>query len=393
MSSKIKILRILHRPSISGPTFHVVNLCKGLTDNFESKLICGQISENEVDGTYLLEDEGVEVFPIKNMKRSINPFQDLFAFLEIRKIIKEYKPDIVETHAAKPGTLGRLAALSCGVKTIIHTFHGNAFQGYFSPFITKIFIGIERFLANKSSAIVSISELQRKELVEKFKISKADKTFVVPLGLQLDKFKAKNEEDVPFKSKSDIIYITIIGRLTAIKNHKLFIDVIKELKSQCNSTICGVIVGEGELTDELIAYSKESDLIVSTKEEDNCDLLFTGAQKNINGILHNSDIVALTSNNEGTPVTLLEAQAAGKPIISTNVGGIQDVTTPSSTLLSESGNSEEMVSNALEMMSRLGIYTKNAIENADSVIDRFSVANLVKNIEELYLELHSKNNP
>jgi glycosyltransferase involved in cell wall biosynthesis len=370
-----------------------VNLCKGLTDNFESKLICGQISENEVDGTYLLEDEGVEVFPIKNMKRSINPFQDLFAFLEIRKIIKEYKPDIVETHAAKPGTLGRLAALSCGVKTIIHTFHGNAFQGYFSPFITKIFIGIERFLANKSSAIVSISELQRKELVEKFKISKADKTFVVPLGLQLDKFKAKNEEDVPFKSKSDIIYITIIGRLTAIKNHKLFIDVIKELKSQCNSTICGVIVGEGELTDELIAYSKESDLIVSTKEEDNCDLLFTGAQKNINGILHNSDIVALTSNNEGTPVTLLEAQAAGKPIISTNVGGIQDVTTPSSTLLSESGNSEEMVSNALEMMSRLGIYTKNAIENADSVIDRFSVANLVKNIEELYLELHSKNNP
>lgn len=166
MDNKVKVLRILHRPSISGPTFHAAYLTAGLSEEFESKLICGQILDNEVDGTYIFKENGIEHHSIQNMKRSINPFQDLLALLEIRKIIKSYKPDIVHTHAAKSGTLGRIAAITCGVKVIVHTFHGNVFSGYFNSMITRVFIGIERFLARKSSAIIAISEIQKKELVE-----------------------------------------------------------------------------------------------------------------------------------------------------------------------------------------------------------------------------------
>jgi len=392
MSDKMKVLRILNRPIISGPTYHVAYLTAGLSDKFETQLVCGQKQKNEADGTYIFRDNNIDHLTVKNMKRSINPFQDIKVFLELRKIMKDYNPDIVHTHAAKPGTLGRLAARSLGIQTIVHTFHGNAFHGYFSPLITKFFIAIERFLAKKSSAIIAISELQKRELVDKFKISTEEQTFVVPLGLRLDKFKIANSEPKPFIKNTEVTYFTIIGRLTAIKNHKLYIDFIAKLKTKTNENVCGLIVGEGELYEELMQYARGKNLIVKELQEDysEADIIFAGSQKNINGVLHQSDVVVLTSNNEGTPVTLLEAQAAGKPILATDVGGIKDVTSPDCALLSSSGDSDALVKNALEIMNNMDTYITNAQLNAQVTIDRFSVENLVAGIESLYLHLQYK---
>lgn len=388
MTNKPKVLRVLHRPSISGPTFHAAYLSSGLSDEYETKLICGQILENEVDGTYIFDENNVNHQSIKSMKRSINPFQDLLAFFEIRKIIKEFKPDIVHTHAAKSGTLGRLAAISVGGKVIVHTFHGNVFSGYFNKIVTNVFITIERFLAKRSSAIVAISNIQKNELVHQYKISSEDKTRVISLGLKLKRFK-----DVPQNSNWNFdkqkIMLGIVGRITGIKNHHLFIDLINELKNNKRKDVCGVIVGEGDLEETIVEYAKSAGLIVSTMTENkpNADIVFTGSIKEVNDVLHNFDILTLTSNNEGTPVTLLEGQAASLPILSTNVGGVQDITNLKSALLSPKEDLPSLVNNALKMIDNLNHYKTQASERADEVIESFSEKRLISNIDKLYKEL------
>ena len=229
MTQKTKVLQISNRFIIGGPSIILTILHAHIGNNFVSRLLVGKKEPHEQDAQFLLEAQGVSCEEIPSMNRSVNPLNDIKAYFEIKKVIKNYKPQIVHTHAAKPSVLGRLAAHYNNVPVIVHTYHGHVFHNYFGKVTTFFVIRFERFLTKFTSKIIAISEQQKDELVNTYKICKADKIVVIPLGVDLSPF--YNEQQTKrtlfrqqFKIKENEIVIGIIGRLVAVKNHSLFLN-------------------------------------------------------------------------------------------------------------------------------------------------------------------------
>lgn len=387
-----KVLRIINRFNLGGIAYNVSYLSKYLPNDYETLLIGGPEEEGEESSLFIPESLGLKPIIINELKRSINPLSDYFAYKKIKKIIKEFKPDIVHTHASKAGAIGRLAAWSCNVPVIVHTFHGHVFKGYFSSFKTNLFKTIERFLSNKSSAIIAISEIQKKELTQEYKVCDANKTHVIKLGFNLNRFiENKLEKRIDFRKKYLLddaeLAIGIIGRLAPIKNHHLFIDAIEHVAKNSNTKIKAFIIGDGETKAELISYIKNKKITHSTTPDKNALFIFTSWIKEADVALAGLDLVCLTSKNEGTPVSLIEAQAAGKYIITTNVGGIQDILNPNCGLLSEPEDSDGYKKNLLYAITHFEEITKNANFASKDVIEEFSYTRLCKQMDELYKTL------
>ncbi|MGZ4098702.1 MAG: glycosyltransferase, partial [Bacteroidia bacterium] len=189
-----KVLRIINRFNLGGITYNVSYLSKYLPADYETLLIGGPEEEGEESSLFIPHSLGLKPIIIHQLRRSINPLNDYFAYREIKKIIREFKPDIVHTHASKAGAIGRLAAYHSGVPIIIHTFHGHVFNNYFSSFKTNIFKSIERSLAKKSTAIIAISNIQKYQLTQIHKICPAEKMVVIPLGFDLERFTQNIQE-------------------------------------------------------------------------------------------------------------------------------------------------------------------------------------------------------
>lgn len=387
-----KILRIINRFNLGGITYNVSYLSKYLPAHYETLLIGGPEEEGEESSLYIPESLGLKPIIVHELKRSINPLSDYYAYKKIKQIIKEFKPDIVHTHASKAGAIGRLAAFSCNVPVVVHTFHGHVFKGYFSSFKTFIFKTIERYLSKKSSAIVSISEIQKTELTKEYKVCTPEKTHVIKLGFDLKRFAehktAKRElfrKD--FYVQPEELAIGIIGRLAPIKNHFLFIDAIAYVAKNSDKKISAFIIGDGETKAELIKYTESKGLTWSEKAKDLQQITFTSWIKEIDVALAGLDIVCLTSKNEGTPVSLIEAQAGGKYIISTNVGGIKDILNPNCGILSEADDTETYKKNLLNAVTNFSEVSKNANIASQEVINEFSYTRLCKEMDELYRSL------
>src|SRR4051812_2406803 len=257
-----KVLRIINRFNLGGITYNVSYLGRYLPAEYETLLIGGPEEEGEQSSLYIPESLGLKPLIIEELRRSINPLADYFAYRRIKKIIREFKPDIVHTHASKAGAIGRLAAIHCNVPVIVHTFHGHVFHNYFGTFKTTIFKTIERYLAKKSSAIIAISNIQKQELITQYRICDAAKTQVVPLGFDLDRFTQNKETKrksfrETYKLQDDEIAIGIIGRLAPIKNHYLFIDALDYILKHTNKKIKAFIIGDGETKQELMAYAEQ----------------------------------------------------------------------------------------------------------------------------------------
>lgn len=335
----VKVLRIINRFNLGGPTYNAAYLTRYLSDyGFETKLVGGVSLESEADSTFILDQLGVNAEIIPEMQRSLNPLNDRKAYVRIKEIIKEFKPDIVHTHASKAGTLGRLAAIQQKVPVIVHTFHGHVFHSYFSGATTSIFKKIEQYLAARSSKIVAISNKQLIELSDEFNIAPRDKFQVIPLGFDLSRFRNDlSEKRMEFRAKWDLkpddFVISIVGRLVPVKNHKLFIESFAKLKSKSSKPVKALIVGDGELREALIKHCELLNLKVRSNGTPvpDADVIFTSWIRDVDEVYAGSELAALTSFNEGTPVSLIEALAAGTPVVSTKVGGIQDVVTHNKT--------------------------------------------------------------
>ena len=227
-----RVLRILNRLIIGGPSKNAIYLSRYMQPDFDTLFVIGGKEDHEQDADFLATANNIDPTCIPEMKRPISPYNDWAAYNKLKKLIKEFKPDIVHTHAAKSGALGRLAAKHSNVPVIVHTFHGHIFHSYFNSVKTNFFIRTERYLAGLSDAIVAISDVQKKELSGDFKIAAADKFRVIPLGLDLDNFIINQEEKrnkfrKEFGLDDDIVAIGIIGRLVPIKNHSLFLKGLK----------------------------------------------------------------------------------------------------------------------------------------------------------------------
>ncbi|MFA5335074.1 MAG: glycosyltransferase family 4 protein [Candidatus Omnitrophota bacterium] len=320
---RIGIVRIIARLNVGGPAIHTILLTKELNDGrFRSVLVSGSVEGGDKEMDYLAEEKGVKPVVVPEMARRINPLKDLSAFFKILRIIMRERPEIVHTHTAKAGGLGRAAAVLAGVPVRIHTFHGHIFDNYFSrPQATAIIL-IERFLALFSKYIIVVSEAQKDEIVNKYKIAGEGKVRVVPLGLELDRFSSIAERDGRLRGELGIgdgcVLIGIIGRLVPVKNHRMFLDACKKLFDMAGGLdIRCVIIGGGEEKEGLERYANE----LGIRDR----VVFAGWKKEMAGVYADLDIVALTSLNEGTPVALIEALASGRPVASTDVGGVRDV--------------------------------------------------------------------
>jgi GT2 family glycosyltransferase len=325
---QIKVLRMIARLNIGGPAIHVSLLSKGLNkEKFDSTLVTGIISPQEGDMSYLLESQGIRTIVIPELQREISFKMDLKTIAKIfRSLIKE-NPDIVHTHTAKAGTSARLAALAYnaikGKKLrVVHTFHGHIFEGYFSKAKSMFFVWIERLLGRMSDAIVAISPTQKKDLAEKYRIAPADKIKTIELGFDLEPFLKSAGLKGRFRKSRGIgneaIVIGIIGRLVPIKNHDMFLKAAKRvIEQRPERYIKFVIVGDGELRQELESKCKNYGLTDHVE--------FCGWVRDVAMVYADLDILALTSINEGTPVSIIEAMASSVPVIATDVGGVRDL--------------------------------------------------------------------
>lgn len=326
-----KILRIINRFNLGGPTYNVAYLTKHLEGEFETLLVGGPKEESEESSGFILENLDIHPVIIPEMKRSINMKDDYIAYRALRNLIREFKPDIVHTHASKAGTLGRLAARAEKVPNVVHTFHGHVFHSYFGKIQSGFYKNIERYLAGKTDAIIAISEKQKEELCAVHKICEPGKISVIPLGFDLSRFNESKETKRRFFREKysiteDEVVITIIGRLVPVKNHRLFLDSIKLAIEKSGKKIRAFIVGDGEEKENLFNYCRSISLPFATPEQHVVSpVTFTSWIREADIVCAASDIVALTSYNEGTPVSLIEAQAAGVPVISTPAGGVENV--------------------------------------------------------------------
>lgn len=399
MYKKIKVLRIIARLNIGGPAMHTILLTEGLDKNrFQTLLVTGLAEKAEGDMSYLAKGKGIRPIIIPELGRTLNMRNDIIAFWRLFCLIKKEKPDIVHTHTAKAGTLGRLASLlykiiyqlspSCRRLKLIHTFHGHVLHSYFGKTKTTIFTWIERLLAIFTNRIVAVSENLRKELIE-LKIGRPEKIIAIPLGLELENYLKIENYNSPVK---DYKTIGIIGRLVPIKNHKMFLDVAKRLKDTLGAKhkIKFLIVGDGPLRQDLESYAKR----LGIKQ----DVIFLGWVKDLAKIYSELDIVALTSLNEGTPVALIEAQAAARPYVATDVGGIrnllepvcQEIKLPADRILIKP-NDIESFSKSLSLLLDNGNLRESFGQASRKFVKiNFTKERLINNIEKLYNGIFNK---
>lgn len=375
------MVRIIARLNVGGPAQHVVNLTAGL-ERFPTLLVAGQVAEGEADMSELARRRGVSVCWIPELGRSVRPWQDLVALFKLYRLLKRERPLIVHTHTAKGGTLGRIAAVLAGVPVRIHTFHGHVFRGYFSNLTSKLVVGVERLLARVTTRVIAISESQAREISEEFRICARERIEVVPLGLDLERFRPDRVASHRGSLREElqigqIPVVSIVGRLAPIKNHRLLFSAVDELR-RLGRDVLVLVVGGGSEEESLRALSQEMGLGDSIR--------FLGWVHDLERIYADSDVVVLTSDNEGTPVCLIEALTAGCEVVSTDVGGVSDVL--------EGGRLGRLVPRgdahalALALGEALGAGPGERGNAASSrMLKRFGSERLIRDIDGLYESL------
>ena len=381
MKNKVTVLRIAHRLSVSGPTHHIAILSSKLdTDKYNTFLMAGQLVDGETSGNYILQNYGVNVDEYLPFSRNFNPIGDLVSLFRIVKFIRANHIDIIHTHAFKSGLIGRIAGLICGVPKIYHTYHGNVFEGYFNPIISRVIIRLEELLSRFTTKVVVISQQQLEEVGTALKLS-SDKLRLIPLGFDLNKFYfvSQDERDNShLKDSPKRLNLLLVGRLTYIKNQIDFIRLVENLFNT-GLDIEGTLVGTGEDLDLLKDYVNKVKL--------NERIHFLGHQSDMNSILGHADFVVLTSLNEGTPVSIIEAITAGKFCLAYNVGGVRDLITDNvnGKLFPKgdySGMSEWILENGLTHRNLDYSLTKES----RMLVSKYNFKNLIKNLEQLYEE-------
>ncbi len=382
-----RVLRIINRFNIGGPTYNATFLTRFLHEDFETLLIGGLPEEGESDSLHIPEEYGIQPTIIEELKRKPNLKSDREAYKKIKEIILEFKPDIVHTHASKAGAIGRRAAYACKVPVIIHTFHGHVFHSYFGKLKTKLFKYIERKLAHKSTAIVAISDIQKKELSEIHHICTAEKIHVIPLGFDLQKFqdnineKRKTTRET-YQLQEDEVAVAIIGRLTKIKNHAFFLEVIENLLQKQHEKVTFFIVGDGELKTEI------EEKVNSLNTQYAAKIILTSWITDIASFNAGMDIICLTSDNEGTPVSLIEAQASNVPVITTDVGGVKDILVEGKTgFVIKKGDLEDYVKKLGNLINNKELRTELSLNGWNFVKEKFHYTRLTRDMEELYRKL------
>ncbi len=316
-AAKPKVVRIIARLNGGGPARQACLLHAELVGAFETRMVVGSLAEGEEDMSYLLASEH-GVVRLSEMSREISPWSDGVAFWRIFRFLRRERPDIVHTHTAKAGALGRLAAWLAGVPVIVHTYHGNVFHGYFGAFKTSTFLALERLLGRITTQVIAISESQRQELCTTYRVVPQEKIALVRNGFELAQFSQGDRIEArrKFGLPAEAFVVGWAGRMVSVKDMQLLGQVIR--KAAENGThgakICFLVAGDGRDRVELESLVQGCG-----------NARLVGWQQDMTPVWRASDVALLTSRNEGTPTSLIEAMAAGLPFVATRVGGVQDL--------------------------------------------------------------------
>jgi glycosyltransferase involved in cell wall biosynthesis len=384
-----RVLRIITRLNIGGPSIHAVKLSSALTPlGFDTQLIYGRVAAGEGEMDYLLGEEQTDATFLPTLQRSIAPAEDLQSLVRLFAHMRRFRPQIVHTHMAKAGVLGRVAAWLYNLShprsraIVIHTYHGHVLEGYFSPVMTAMFISFERLLSKVTDVLIAVSPRVRQDLIEHHHIGTPSRFQVVPLGIDLDPFEAVGSEArrrarQALQIPDGAHVVTTVGRLTAIKQHALFLDVAARVHASDPQAVF-LIAGDGELRGELEAQAAQLGLSSSVR--------FLGWRRDLTTIYGASDVFLLTSRNEGTPVALIEAMASGVAGVATDVGGVRDVLDDSE-LVRPFGDTEGLAKSVLTLLNDPERRAAAAIAGRRSVVARYHFRRLRDDIAALYHQL------
>ncbi|HEV7699641.1 MAG TPA: glycosyltransferase [Pyrinomonadaceae bacterium] len=408
----MKIVRIIARLNVGGPARHVIWLTdrlKGL--GHQTLLLAGTVPEGEADMGYFASQNGVEPVIIPELSRELSP-KDLISLFKILRILRRERPDIVHTHTAKAGTIGRVAAMLYRYATpgtligrprrvkVVHTFHGHVLHSYYGRSKTTLFAAIERVLAGVATdRIVVISDQQLNEICNVFRVGRRNQYSVIPLGINMEGLETrriKRSLRSEIRADENDLIVGFFGRLTDIKDIPLLLDAIKAYQDDPEANkpqLRLVIVGDGELRSPLETQVSRVGLSLRVS--------FLGHREDIADLIAQTDIVVLTSRNEGTPLSLIEAMAVGKLVVSTAVGGVVDLLgAPTDTFdgfdIRERGigvttRDPADIARALIYIAKNERLRKSlATEGQRFVRARYSIDRLVKDINDLYAELEKE---
>jgi glycosyltransferase involved in cell wall biosynthesis len=317
----IRLLQVIARLNVGGPAIYVTLIGHRLrAKGYDAQIVCGNIDPTEGDMTWYARDHGLEPRLIPELGRSLHPLRDLITIVRLYRLMRQTRPHIVHTNTAKAGFVGRMAAWAARVPVIVHTSHGHVFHGYFGKRKTQLFIWLERLAARCSDQVITITDSLRDDLAEKYRIAPKSQIAVMPYGLDLDPYAQVARRGGSFRAAwsiaPDAPLVGIAGRLVPIKNHALFLEAAARIHTAMPSARF-VIIGDGELRADLEARVDALGLREA--------VVFTGWQRDMPAIYADLDALVISSHNEGTPFTLIEAMAAGCPVVSTDVGGVADL--------------------------------------------------------------------
>ncbi len=416
----MKIVRIIARLNVGGPARHVVWLTAGLfREGHETALVTGVVPDGEADMFYFAQQAGLHPLVIPHMSREISA-RDALTIWHLYRLFVRERPDLVHTHTAKAGTVGRIAGILYRWLTpaallgrprrclFVHTYHGHIFHSYYGPLKTRLFIFIERALARLATdRIVVISRQQYREIHEEFKVGRAAQFEIIPLGLSLDELTGGAKERAAVRAELHAterdVLVGIVGRLTEIKNHTLFLNAAALYKKAYGvqrargGRVRFIIIGDGNLRAALEEETRRLGL--------ETDVSFMGTRDDPQRFYPALDVVALTSRNEGTPLTLIEAMANERATIATRVGGVVDLLGEESENLAGAGreragfqlcergvlvrpnNAEAFCAGLSRLIEDEELRHELGTRGRAFVVQNCSVKRLIKDISTLYREM------
>jgi glycosyltransferase involved in cell wall biosynthesis len=384
---RVKVLRVIARLNMGGPALHVAYLTEGLAERgYDTTLVAGTLARGEDSMQFVAERHGVEVVRVDELHREISPIRDVVAAFRLAKLIRKLQPQILHTHTAKAGAVGRLAALLAGrarPPIVVHTFHGHVLRGYFGPVRTRFFRLLERALALVSTRLIAVSPQVRDELVA-LKVAPAEKFDVIRLGIELEE---RVELDEALRAETRRVLgilpgrfvVGWIGRMTSIKNTDVVLRAFGALRERgVDAVLC--LVGDGPDRAGLERAAHELGLMR------HC--LFLGYQEEVARFYAAFDVFLLASENEGTPVTTIESLAASRPVVATRVGGVPDVVEDGIDGLLAEPRDVEGLAARLERLARDGaLRTEMGRRGRERVLARYAVDRLVGDVDALYRSL------
>jgi glycosyltransferase involved in cell wall biosynthesis len=378
----VKIVRIIARLNVGGPAIHVILLSARLrAAGYETILVKGREAPSEGDMLDFARELDVRPVVVPELGREIRWWDDVLAFWKLVVIIRRERPDIVHTHTAKAGLLGRVAAWLAGVPLIVHTFHGHVFHGYFSPSRTRLFVALERWLARRTHRLVAVSERVRGEVLA-HGVGRPERFHVVPVGLDLKRFAEcdarRGEARDELGLSPDAPLVGIVARLVPIKRHEVFLTAAAAVARRLPACRF-LVVGDGERRHTLERLA--ADLGIGDR------VLFLGWRRDLERIYTDLDVAVLTSANEGSPVSLIEAMASGVPVIGPRVGGVPDVIDDGATgIIVPPDDASSTADAIMRLLGDLEVRRKMGAAARERALRLYAADRLVSDVAALYRE-------